>query len=582
MKKMKNTRIPELEAEIKQTTHNVMQRIALGSNERINSPEEANFRFMMYHHQFQALLDKTSTILQLKSGGFSAVRNLEHNKERQDKCREVIRIGEDRLMDLENFLKEVSAMPKWKKVMLYSGLAILAFSDSQLNASAIERMMGMSMIGSIATAAALAATIGIAAHSVPKYLDVDYPEKKKRRQIIVGGAALVFFGCFALARAQYGNFPAGSSPTINVLGYTLLSMLLFFGACAVGNALYKGRGRGEDSEAYKVQNEYAVLRREVDDAKAELKFLEEEYPAIQAEAASRFEYGSGLVSQIQSEAKRAYIKFISDHSKQGGLDSKTFDSKYPFEFETEIQPIYDSRKSRNKTASVLALIMLAGATFSCSGNDGHKGRSAVITLADTTDVQPQYPDTSVILQYLGLNEGIWDGCYLEASTICEATYSPSYLHELPYKERIMENLQEREAEVFNFKKDIQASFDKVRPRGGGATGHSVIFSRIWVSAVKLHGMDYEHKWVICFSDLLENSTVNFYDKRHLALLKSNPDSVEHMLMSSVQKDDISGVSILMVYKPKDYADNMRFVVISDFYKKVFEKYGADVQIQATL
>src|SRR5690606_30999643 len=100
--------------------------------------------------------------------------------------------------------------------------------------------------------------------------------------------------------------------------------------------------------------------------------------------------------------------------------------------------------------------------------------------------------------------------------------------------------------------------------------------------VKLHGMDYEHKWVICFSDLLENSTVNFYDKHHLALLKSNPDSVEHRLMSSIQKEDISGVSILMVYKPKDYADNMRFVVISDFYKKVFEKYGADVQIQATL
>lgn len=582
MKKMKAIRIPELEAEINQTIHNVMQRIALGSNEKITSPEEARFRFKMYHHQFQALIDKTSTILQLKSGGFSAVRNLEYNRERQEKCREIIRIGKDRLIDLENFIKEAAVMPKWKKVLLYSGLVILAFSDSQLNANAIERMMGMSMIGSIATAIALAATIGITAHAVPKYLDTDDPGKKRRKQILIMGGATVFFGCFAFARAQNGNFPAGSSLIVNVLGYTLLSLLLFFGACAIGGILYKGRTRGRDSEAHKAITEYEELKSEIKDAKAELKQLEDEYPAIQAEAASRFEYGSGLVSQIQSEANRAYIKFISDHSKQGGLDSKTFDSKYPFEFETEIQPIYDSRKSRNKTASVLALIMLASATFSCSDNDRDKGRSAVITLADTTDVQPQYPDTSVILQYLGLNEGIWGGCYLEASTICEATYSPSYVHELPYKERIMENLQEREAEVFNFKKDIQASFDKVRPRGGGATGHSVIFSRIWVSAVKLHGMDYEHKWVICFSDLLENSTVNFYDKRHLALLKSNPDSVEHMLMSSVQKDDISGVSILMVYKPKDYADNMRFVVISDFYKKVFEKYGADVQIQATL
>lgn len=93
----------------------------------------------------------------------------------------------------------------------------------------------------------------------------------------------------------------------------------------------------------------------------------------------------------------------------------------------------------------------------------------------------------------------------------------------------------------------------------------------------------QNKILLVYSDLRENRQgLSFYDKRTLALLKSDTGKTRDMLFALAPLGDLTGVEVHLLYEPADAADDGAYRTISSFYKTILENAGAKVFISANL
>lgn len=111
---------------------------------------------------------------------------------------------------------------------------------------------------------------------------------------------------------------------------------------------------------------------------------------------------------------------------------------------------------------------------------------------------------------------------------------------------------------------------------------SVIFKVLTEELNRLSESMADSKTAIFNTDFMEMSFVNFYDTATMNVIRKNPDEMRKRLLKKYPLKQLQGIDIYFVYLPKDTVDSNRYEALSQFYKRMFESFGAKVHIVGTI
>jgi hypothetical protein len=85
------------------------------------------------------------------------------------------------------------------------------------------------------------------------------------------------------------------------------------------------------------------------------------------------------------------------------------------------------------------------------------------------------------------------------------------------------------------------------------------------------------------TDLAENSDLlSVYRSSDIIELQKYPDKIIEKLRNKIEPENLKGIAVYFVYKPKNEEDNKRFLLMVSLFKKILETNGAKVSIGTTL
>ncbi len=145
------------------------------------------------------------------------------------------------------------------------------------------------------------------------------------------------------------------------------------------------------------------------------------------------------------------------------------------------------------------------------------------------------------------------------------------------------NKYSRENKINNFTQGVDSLLYEVNLLDKGKQASS-LFIPISRELARLANSDADEKVLVCFTDLFENSAPMFsvYSETEFERLVQNPSELTGLLSSNAPlPEDLAGVQVYLIYNPVLDTDK-GFLVISQWYKKLLESKGAEVNIGANL
>lgn len=171
-----------------------------------------------------------------------------------------------------------------------------------------------------------------------------------------------------------------------------------------------------------------------------------------------------------------------------------------------------------------------------------------------------------------------NGEYVRIVPITELGLNKSFEGEIKKEENLlMGNDFERTDAVDAYFEKIDSMF-KYFDGDKKTRTESVIFKVLANELQKLSESKSEMRTLVVNTDFMEKSFINFYDPEILKDIKRDPEKITGTLLSKYPLSNLTGIEIYFVYLPKDKWDSKRFEILSGFYKKLFESFGAQVHI----
>lgn len=202
-------------------------------------------------------------------------------------------------------------------------------------------------------------------------------------------------------------------------------------------------------------------------------------------------------------------------------------------------------------------------------------------LKDRTDLdsEPVQADDLCPLLYL---DNKWAGISLRMLTISDYAYNKVHQVSLPGRIVLFSSVTERDKEIAGFKKDMAMCVDSINTEPIGLP-HSSIYEPLMTEANRIAASKAKHKFVVAYTNCGENTPAfSVYNTKDRKLLKNNPQKVEQILEKMVKSANLNGLTVYLVYHPTTDKDNEYFTAMSRIYKRILEKAGATVIIEANL
>lgn len=225
------------------------------------------------------------------------------------------------------------------------------------------------------------------------------------------------------------------------------------------------------------------------------------------------------------------------------------------------------------------LLIVSGMTIGCTTIQP-KYDTCEIVLIDTTDPLNTYPTADAIIASVGLSTNRWGGYRVELSTISDKDVNETFLFTLERQNEYSGNIVLRQAQVRTFRNHIKQCLDALHT--AATSPRSIIFRAMAKQYSRIAQVSAKRKILTVYSNLYENSEVNFYTPRTLKLLQTNPKSIEAQLTQSTPLPALKGIETWLIYKPKSYTENSFYMTIAGFYEHWFEGRGAKVHIDTQL
>ena len=224
----------------------------------------------------------------------------------------------------------------------------------------------------------------------------------------------------------------------------------------------------------------------------------------------------------------------------------------------------------------ICVIYILNIFMACMGDQKEGTDKDIIIAIDYTDSLLLYPKTDDVLNLTGLDNNPWQGVKLEITGISDKDMNQSKSFYLPSQMRLTGNKQQRAAQVEKFSNEIGLYLKQVRYTK--ELNHSIIYRSLVQCLNKLALDKSKQKQLIAYSNLMENSDVNFYDTATFHQIQSDYLKVKHRIEIGSSFQNVAGIQTWLLYNPTSFEDNATFRITSNFFKQILEEKGVKVQI----
>lgn len=224
----------------------------------------------------------------------------------------------------------------------------------------------------------------------------------------------------------------------------------------------------------------------------------------------------------------------------------------------------------------ILVVVLAGLAQQRCTSPQKSSESDLCVLVDITDTLALYPTADAITGPLGLTRDIYQGVHVRIAPINDKDINAPIDISLPAQGKWSGNRVLRTSQVQHFKAQLQQALDRLKV--GKPINHSIIYRTVAKHANSLSRSHARQKILLLYSDLHENSTVSLYSAKASADIDVNPKALQQTFEKSQALITLAGVQVWLMYSPKGYDDNNRYMTIANFYRHLLESKSATVHI----
>jgi len=230
---------------------------------------------------------------------------------------------------------------------------------------------------------------------------------------------------------------------------------------------------------------------------------------------------------------------------------------------------------------ITTIIILVSITLIVACTSQSQGITEVVVLHDITDKHFSQPNVDEIFSLFNL-EDKWNGCIFRFANLTKVSINQEVAVKLEARNEWLSNELDRDKEIKNFKNKFSEIITSNEKNTVGEENSSV-YIPIARELNRLHESNANKKILLIYSDLMENTTeMSFYKKEKLNLLKTNPESVSKYFETQMSLKNLNGITIYMIFQPNDIKEDQQFKIVSEFYKNLLKRKGAEVQISANI
>jgi len=228
-----------------------------------------------------------------------------------------------------------------------------------------------------------------------------------------------------------------------------------------------------------------------------------------------------------------------------------------------------------KTIGFIIILLPVCVLFSCN-TEPKIADTNLMTLFDISDRVNNLPSAIDLLMPFDLKNNPHQGIRFEASTINDRDYNNTTVLTLPKEDAWQSNSAIRKIAIQNFTTQLQSCINKIGQTD--TTSYSVIFRTVVDHASKLAASKSKKKILLVYSNLYENSDINFYKAETQQQLHDSPKALIERLDKEAKIPSLKNIEIWLIYTPSSYKDNNHYSPIAKLYKAILEVHGAVVHI----
>jgi hypothetical protein len=225
-------------------------------------------------------------------------------------------------------------------------------------------------------------------------------------------------------------------------------------------------------------------------------------------------------------------------------------------------------------------ISIALAVYFLSPLHKPKETIAISVLEDITDAHKATPDVSKIILMYGLKDDEWRGAIFRYSNLTDVSLNATQEKILPEEFEFLSNEFQRAKELNEFTAQIT---EAVSHKDTSGRSNSSVYLPLAREINTLQNMGATKKIILVYSDLMENeSGMSMYEPKTFQKVFSNQESLIAYFNKKLPLADLHGITIYLVYQPKNPTADAQYQVVSSFYKVLLERKGATVLVKANI
>jgi hypothetical protein len=198
-------------------------------------------------------------------------------------------------------------------------------------------------------------------------------------------------------------------------------------------------------------------------------------------------------------------------------------------------------------------------------------------IRDITDPMVAVPNVEDITAPLGLKANPWQSIRIHVTTISDKDINDVSVVTLEAENRWTGNITLRKATIEQFKKRL-AQCLAITPNK--TLPYSIVYRAVARQANSLAISTARKRYLLVYSDLRENSNLNFYNPETVELVCRNPALVAKKLTDNKALPDLSGVQVYLLYSPASYRQNEVYMPIAHLYEQIYTAHHALLYIQS--
>lgn len=140
----------------------------------------------------------------------------------------------------------------------------------------------------------------------------------------------------------------------------------------------------------------------------------------------------------------------------------------------------------------------------------------------------------------------------------------------------------RKEAIRKFEATVQDTIGKFYLNGIGYP-HTYLLVPMIEELTRLQAYPNDDRYMLVYSDLRENrETMSFLDTTMISRMKSGDVSVWETIPETLELNDLSGITVYFIHRPKDGFEGERYRIVTAYLKERLESYGAKVIVQGKI